>query len=158
MSTIYKFEDLLSFQNKELGNEDEFDAWDIFGKFDVNKKRLDILLENKDFIEKISTVLQVNIENEDEVRITGNTLDVINAILTELDKEENYTWPELASTCFFLGRNLEQIVSRINKSIQRKHSPHGEDLDVLELTMDNISVELEKLKEELELLRDAGII
>lgn len=157
MSTIYKFEDLLSFQDLQLGSGDEFEAWDIFGKFDPAKKRLDNLLGDDSFLERISSVLNVE-HGEDTITIKGNTIALFNNLLLELDKEENYTWPEIASTCFFLGRNLDVIVKKVNKLLHKKYSPAGEDMNAIEESMQRVEKELEELKSELELLRDAGII
>lgn len=157
MSTIYKFEDLLSFQDKNLASDETFDAWDIFGKFDPNKKRLDLLLGEEHFLEKVSSVLSVS-QDEESISVTGNALDVINAILKELDKEENYTWPEIAATCFFLGRNLDVSIKKINQYLERKHNPNAPILDEIKESFGKIEEELKNLQSELELLRDAGII
>lgn len=157
MSTIYKFEDLLSFQDINLGVDNQFDTWDLFGEFNPKKKRLDNLLSNVDFLEEISSVIQVN-SDEEGISITGNTLDVINCILRQLDKEENYTWPELAATCFFLGRNLDAIIGKLKNYVERKHNPHTEKLDIVKESMKKVEDELIKLQSDLELLRDAGII
>ena len=157
MSTIYKFEDLLSFQDTKLAADESFDAWDIFGKFDPNKKRLDLLLAEDDFLEKVSSVLSVS-QDEESISITGNALDVINAILKELDKEEDYTWPEIAATCFFLGRNLDVTIKKINQYLKRKHNPNTPMLDEIKESFEKIEGELKNLLSELELLRDAGII
>lgn len=154
--TIYKFEDLLSLREQKPDGKD-FKILDIFGNFDENKKTIEQLIDDDEFVKELFSFVTYTepTEENNKHRIEIHQKQMIEYLFEKLDTIADYTWPELAATCIFLGANIEKLANLVIDRFKESLNPEAK---VINDTKKIIGSHIKDLLEKIQMLKDAGII